>query len=47
MNLLHRFISLTGKRPLAAVAVQLTEDFFPELIGWLESQPAVKKAAVK
>lgn len=28
----------------SAVAVQLTEDFFPELISWLESQPGVKKA---
>lgn len=28
----------------SAVAVQLTEDFFPELITWLESQPAVKRA---
>lgn len=31
----------------SAVAVQLTEDFFPELITWLEAQPAVKKAMVK
>jgi cell division protein FtsI/penicillin-binding protein 2 len=32
----------------SAVAVQLTEDFFPELVAWLESQPGVKKAvAVK
>ncbi len=28
----------------SAVAVQLTEDFFPELMTWLESQPAVKRA---
>lgn len=28
----------------SAVAVQLTEDFFPELVAWLESQPGVKKA---
>lgn len=28
----------------SAVAVQLTEDFFPELLAWLEGQPAVKKA---
>ncbi|WP_395744785.1 hypothetical protein [Prosthecobacter sp.] len=31
----------------SAVAVQLTEDFFPELVTWLESQPAVKKAVGK
>ncbi len=28
----------------SAVAVQLTEDFLPELVAWLESQPGVKKA---
>lgn len=28
----------------SAVAVQLTEEFFPELITWLENQPGVKKA---
>lgn len=32
----------------SAVAVQLTEDFFPELVAWLENQPGVKKVlAVK
>jgi hypothetical protein len=31
----------------SAVAVQLTEDFFPELVAWLESQQGVKRAAVK
>ena len=31
----------------SAVAVQFTEDFFPELVAWLESQPGVKKAAGK
>lgn len=28
----------------SAVAVQMTKDFFPELISWMESQSAVKKA---
>jgi hypothetical protein len=31
----------------SAVSVQLTEDFFPELVAWLESQPGVKRAMVK
>lgn len=31
----------------SAVAVQLTEDFFPELMLWLQDQPAVKKAMRK
>jgi cell division protein FtsI/penicillin-binding protein 2 len=31
----------------SAVAVQLTEDFFPELVAWLENQPGVKKAVLK